>query len=96
VSRHIPRHARWSKLGPAEYRSGSAVVRPARGAWWAWVAYSVRDEPTPGEEAPWQERCDLLGPFKRPRNAMMAAEEHARLLKRRHGGNSTIEVVGKE
>jgi hypothetical protein len=96
MSKHVPRHARWSKLGPAEYRSGSALVRPSRGAWWAWVSYQQRDEPVPGEDASWQKRCDLLGPFKRPRNAMMAAEDHARLLKRRHGAAIAIEVIGKE
>jgi len=27
MSRHVPRHERWSKLGPNEYRLGSMLVR---------------------------------------------------------------------
>ena len=44
MSRHVPRHERWSKLGPNEYRSGSVVVRFDKGAWWALVSYQQRDE----------------------------------------------------
>ena len=92
MSRHIPRYERWSKLGPNEYRSGSSAVRYDKGAWWALVAYRQRDEHTPLDAPPvWHEQTDRLGPFRRPRNAMMAAEERILLLGRRHGDNVRFE-----
>jgi hypothetical protein len=95
MSRHVPRHARWSRLGPNEYRSGSTAVRFERGAWWGWVSYRQRASVLETEDdllPPWQSRSDRLGPFKRPRNAMMAAEDHARLLKRRLGADVEIDT----
>jgi hypothetical protein len=83
MSRHIPRHERWSQQGPNEYRSGSVAVRYEKGAWWALVNCRQREDVA----AEWQEQSERLGPFKRPRNAMMAAEERVLLLGRRHGDN---------
>jgi hypothetical protein len=83
MSRHVPRHERWSQLGPKEYRSGSIAVRYDKGAWWALVSYQEREDAA----APWRAEAERLGPFKRPRNAMMAAEERVLLLGRRHGDN---------
>jgi hypothetical protein len=88
MSRHIPRHERWSKLGPNEYRSGATVVRYDKGAWWALVSYRLGDEQAPPV---WHDQAERLGPFKRPRNAMMAAEERVLLLTRRHGDNVRFE-----
>jgi hypothetical protein len=68
-------------------RSGSAVVRYDKGAWWALVSYRQRDEQAPQ----WHDQAERLGPFKRPRNAMMAAEERVLLLGRRHGDNVRFE-----
>jgi hypothetical protein len=94
MSRHVPRHERWSKIGSNEYRSGGALVRYAQGAWWAWLSYRQRQEPAPDDSLlpPWEEKCDRLGPFKRPRNAMIAAEQQAILLRRRHGANVAVET----
>ena len=64
MSRHVPRHERWSKLGPNEYRSGSAVVRYDKGAWWALVSYRRRDEAAAADApAAWQDQSERLGPF---------------------------------
>ena len=52
MSRHVPRHERWSKLGPNEYRSGSTVVRYDKGAWWALVSYRQRDEEASADVRP--------------------------------------------
>jgi hypothetical protein len=90
MSRHVPRHERWSKHGPSEYRSGGVAVRYDKGAWWALVSYRRREE----EGAAWQDEAERLGPFKRPRNAMMAAEERVLLLGRRHGDNVRFEGTG--
>jgi hypothetical protein len=92
MSRHVPRHERWSKQGPNEYRSGGVVVRYDKGAWWALVSYRQRDEQTPADApAAWHDQTERIGPFKRPRNAMMAAEERVLLLGRRHGDNVRFE-----
>jgi hypothetical protein len=86
MSRHVPRHERWSKRGPSEYRSGRAVVRYDKGAWWAEVSYWQREAQAPPDpHQVWHRQQDRLGPFKRPRNAMMAAEERVLLLGRRPG-----------
>jgi hypothetical protein len=79
-------------LGPKEYQSGGVQVRFDKGAWWAVLCY--RELPVGAEEtgAPaWQERSERLGPFKRPRNAMIAAEDRAVLLKRRLGDRVAID-----
>jgi hypothetical protein len=86
MSRHVPRRDRWRRLGPNEYVAAGAQVRYERGAWYAWVCYRQLPEATPGEAAAWEPRRDRVGPFKRPRNAMMAAEEQMTLLGRRLGG----------
>jgi hypothetical protein len=97
MSRHVPRHERWSKHGPNEYRSGGAAVRFEKGAWWAWVTYQLTDPEPGGDVLPeWHDHCDRLGPFKRPRNAMIAAEQHALFLRRRNGDNLRLDRVGKE
>ena len=96
MSRHIPRHARWNRLGPNEYRSGDAVVRFEKGSWWAVLSYRQLpdDEPTTFAEAGWERHEDRLGPFKRPRNAMIAAEDRATILKRRHADRVQLESPG--
>ena len=91
MSRHVSRASRWSKLGPGEYRSGSSAVRYMRGAWWALVSYELHAAGEPDRGPEWRPHCDRVGPFKRPRNAMMAAEEHALLLRRRQGENVRFE-----
>src|SRR5439155_23961834 len=79
MSRHVPRHDRWSKVGPIEYRSGAGLrVFFERGAWWADVTYRLRPADTAPEAlATWEPHADRLGPFKRPRNAQGEAERHA-------------------
>jgi hypothetical protein len=69
------------------YRSGEGLrVFFERGAWWAEVAYRLRPEDAPPEAlAAWEGHADRLGPFKRPRNAMVEAERHAVQLRNRHG-----------
>jgi hypothetical protein len=92
MSRHIPRHARWNKRGPSEYTSGPAAVRFSKGAWWAHFSYQERDPALPADHLPvWHLHSRRLGPFKRPRNAMIAAEQEILLLKRRHGENVRFE-----
>ena len=63
-------------------------MRYDKGAWWALVSYRQREEGAPEE---WHDEAERIGPFKRPRNAMMAAEERVLLLGRRHGDNVRFE-----
>jgi hypothetical protein len=85
MSRHIPRHERWAEHGPTEFRSGPGLrVFFERGVWWAAVSYRLRPDP-PDLLAPWEPHADHLGPFKRSRNAMVAAERQETFLRRHHG-----------
>jgi hypothetical protein len=95
MSRHVPRHARWQKRGPTEHQWGGCAVRYERGAWWAVVSYRLR-EPAGPDAGPvaWEPQSDRLGPYKRPRNAMIAAEGHVVMLVRRHGENIEVEGPG--
>jgi hypothetical protein len=82
MSRHVSRRERWDRQGTDRYRSADGlVVYRKKGEWWAEVAYQV----LPAEAPAWQSFSDRLGPFRRPRNAMVEAERHATLLRNRHG-----------
>jgi hypothetical protein len=95
MTKHIPRHERWSKHGPNEYRWGSAAVRFEKGAWWALLAYRQLPEGAAATDlAAWKECSDRIGPFKRPRNAMIAVEDRAVLLKRQHGERVALDCPG--
>jgi hypothetical protein len=92
MSRHIPRHARWERLGPNEHRSGDLTVRFEKGAWWVLMSYRQLPEGAAATDLDaWERHSDRLGPFKRPRNAMIAAEDRAQILKRRHGDRVQID-----
>ena len=95
MSRHVPRRDRWGSDGAGGYRSvDGLVVRRHRGEWWADVAYRVLS-PEAGDELPaWEEHSDCLGPFKRPRNAMVEAERHAIALRNRHKERVRFEPEG--
>jgi hypothetical protein len=69
------------------------AVRFERGAWWAVLTYRQlpEDVPMTAPAAAWVPHADRLGPFKRPRNAMIAAEDRALILKRRHADRVQLE-----
>ena len=91
MSRHVPRKERWSQVHPSEYRSAFGVVKYRAGAWEGTVAYELRPEPTDALPEPLFEPLTApAGRHKRPRNAMMAVEDKARELLRRHGANIRI------
>jgi hypothetical protein len=87
MSRHVARHERWDRLGTDQYRSlDGLIVRRRKGEWWAEVVYQLLVAAPPAGEAPgWEAHHERLGPFRRPRNAMVEAERHATLLRNRHG-----------
>jgi len=86
MSRHVSRRERWEKFGDGHRSIDGLVVRPYKGEWWADVAYSLLSAQA-GEAGvmEWRPHFDRLGPFKRPRNAMVEAERHATSLRNRHG-----------
>src|SRR4051812_49267545 len=85
MSKHVSRRERWSSDGPARHRcTDGPVVRRFKGDWWADVAYLLLVEGEGGEPATWQSRLDTIGPFRRPRNAMVEAERHATALRNRY------------
>jgi hypothetical protein len=86
MSRHVPRSERWSSHGTTEHRSVEGpAVRLYKGDWWAVVAYELLVAAEPERPGTWEPRADRLGPFRRPRNAMVEAERHAEALRNRHG-----------
>jgi hypothetical protein len=94
VSRHVPRRERWTRSGASEHRCPGALVRPLKGAWYAWLSYSLADPTVPAGQSPvWRPRSERLGPFRRPRNAMMAAEGQLTMLSRRHGNRLALGTV---
>jgi hypothetical protein len=57
-------------------------------AWYGVVHYRTRlPEQRPGDVAAWEDHRLQLGPFKRPRNAMVAVEREVTLLRNRHGAD---------
>src|SRR5436309_2880966 len=94
MSRHVPRRDRWDSRGTEQYRSvDGLLVRRYKGQWWADVAYQVLSEGQQGEPSSWERRSDTLGPFRRPRNAMVEAERHATMLRNRHGERLRFEAA---
>ena len=87
MSRHQSRKERWTQVNAKEYRAAFGVVRYVRGAWEGTVRYEVRRE----EEQPlWQAEEVYAGRFKRPRNAMIAVEDKAREIARRHPDDARV------
>jgi hypothetical protein len=85
MSRHVPRRDRWSSAGLERYLSvDGLLVRKFKGQWWAEIAYQLLPAGPSGEAAP-EAQFERLGPFKRPRNAMVEAERHAAWLRNHHG-----------
>jgi hypothetical protein len=81
MSRHIARKERWTKVSAKEYRAAFGVVRYRAGAWEGAVVYDLWN----GDQSPpWRAEETFAGRFKRPRNAMIAVEDKARQILRKH------------
>lgn len=86
MSKHVSRKQRWTQETPTRYVSAVGKVVYEQRAWYGLLDYKLRsEEATP--LAMWVAHAQRLGPFKRPRNAMVALEREATLLKNRHGDN---------
>jgi hypothetical protein len=86
MSKHVGRKHRWTRTDAKTYLSASGKVVFERGAWHATF---VRRLQTPPEREGGLPDTDTvsrrLGPFKRPRDAMVALEREITALKNRHG-----------
>jgi hypothetical protein len=86
MSRHVSRKQRWKQESTKAYSSPFGVVRYEERAWFGTLAYRTRaPQPEPGGLAQWVPQTLRLGPFKRPRDAMVAVEREAAFLRNRHG-----------
>ena len=86
MSKHIGRKQRWTQETPSRYDSELGRVVYEERAWYAMLAYRTRaPQASASDLAAWQSQTARLGPSKRPRNAMVALEREATLLKNRHG-----------
>jgi hypothetical protein len=91
MTKHIPRKARWSQLGPNEHRCAEGRVYFRAGQWFAELYYRVND---PESAATGDLQTWLAGKFKRPRNAMIALEDRVTELRRHHREHVQF-VVGR-
>ena len=93
MSRHVPRDEALEQAGPQRVPLGRHGGALREGGVVVLVSYRQRGESAPADAPPvWHEQAERIGPFKRPRNAMMAAEERVLLLGRRHGDNVRFEA----
>ena len=86
MSKHESRKQRWSRPDARTYLSRLGKVVYQQDAWYALLDYKTPAPPErPGGPPGWAETSRRLGPFRRPRNAMIALEREAVFLKNRHG-----------
>jgi hypothetical protein len=89
MSKHIGRKQRWTQESSTRYSSDLGKVSYRERAWYALLDYRTAtfgDNQMPN----WTAQSMQLGPFKRPRNAMVALEREVTMLRNRHGDNVLI------
>jgi hypothetical protein len=86
MSKHIGRKKRWTQQDSRTYLSAPGKVFHERDGWYALLEYrTLVPAEREGGLPSWLSHSRRLGPFKRPRNAMVALEQEATILKNRHG-----------
>jgi hypothetical protein len=92
MSRHIGRKQRWTRDDACQYTCDLGQVVYAKAAWFGLLEYKTVIPVTNGTALPsWLSHLVRLGPFKRPRNAMIAVEREATMLRNRHGKHIVFE-----
>jgi hypothetical protein len=89
VSKHQGRKQRWTQETPTRHVSALGRVLYEQNAWYGVFEYRTRaasSNPAPT----WTSHARRLGPYKRPRNAMIALEEEITILRNRHGTDVLI------
>lgn len=91
MSKHVGRKDRWTQRGPNTHASPLGVVQYRLDAWYARLVYRVREPaPVEGQLPAWVNHDRWLGPFKRPRNAMVGLERDVTVLRNRHGDDVQV------
>ena len=90
MSKHISRKQRWNQQTPKRYVAALGRVVYEEQAWYGVFNYRLR-QPQQAGTAVWMDHTQRLGPFKRPRNAMVALEREVTHLKNRHGKDILVE-----
>ena len=91
MSRHVGRKQRWVRHSAVRYTSVLGEVTYGENAWYGTLPYHTRAVAAKPSELPrWESHTARLGPFKRPRNAMVAVEREATFLQNRHGDDVLI------
>ena len=86
MSKHVSRKKRWTQLDSRTHSSTLGKVFFERNAWHGLIEYRTQLSPVlVGGPPRWEEHTSRLGPYKRPRNAMVALEREATVLKNRFG-----------
>ncbi len=91
MSKHVGRKRRWTQTDARRHLSPLGEVVYHKGAWYALFAYRTF-APSEHAHAPpsWEAHSGRLGPFKRPRDAMVALEREVSFLRNWHGENFLI------
>jgi hypothetical protein len=91
MSKHVGRKQRWFQHDSRRYSSPLGRVFYEQNGWYAAIDYRTPAPSEAADRAPtWIAHSQRLGPFKRPRNAMVALEREATLLRNRYGKNVLI------
>ena len=86
MSRHVSRKERWTRKDAKNYVSDQGRVAYLHDGWYGVLEYrTLQPSELEGGLPSWQASSRRLGPFKRPRNAMIALEREAAFLRNRHG-----------
>ena len=86
MTKHISRKQRWTQVNAKRHSSALGEVVYEEKGWYALLDYRpLLPVANAGEPARWESHALRLGPFKRPRNAMVALEQEATILNNRHG-----------
>lgn len=89
MSKHIGRKQRWLQDSETQYTSDLGRVVYQQRTWNALLDYKTMTLGSDGLPI-WTAHALRLGPFKRPRNAMVALEQEVTILRNRHGQNVLI------
>ena len=91
MSKHIGRKQRWTQDSTTQHSSPLGKVVYEQRAWYGILEYRTRA----GDALAllvWVAQQQRLGPYKRPRNAMVALEREATALRNRHGQDILLGV----
>jgi hypothetical protein len=91
MSKHIGRKKRWTQVNARTYTAALGKVAYQQDAWYALLDYKTLLTPEKEGGLPgWQSHSQRLGPYRRPRDAMVALEREVTFLRNRHGKDVLI------